>query len=56
MLVSSMHPVAILRAVFGIICSVSMLVSDALGDHIIDHLELHTMHILNVSHQKDSYL
>ena len=28
------HPVAILRAVFCIICSLSMLVSDALGDHM----------------------
>ena len=33
-LVSCVHPVAILRAVFCIICSLSMLVSDALGDHM----------------------
>ena len=31
-----MHPVAILRAVFCIICSLSMLVSDALGDHMVE--------------------
>ena len=36
MLVSCVHPVAILRAVFCIICSLSMLVSDALGDHIVE--------------------
>ena len=34
MLVSCVHLVAILRAVFCIICTLSMLVSDALGDHI----------------------
>ena len=34
MLVSCVHPVAILRAVFCIICSLSMLVSDALGEHM----------------------
>ena len=33
MLVSYVHPVAILRAVFCTICSLSMFVSDALGDH-----------------------
>ena len=33
MLVSCVHPVAILRAVFCTICSLSMFVSDALGDH-----------------------
>ena len=32
-LVSCVHPVAILRAVFCTICSLSMFVSDALGDH-----------------------
>ena len=37
MLVSYVHPVAILRAVFCIICSLSMLVSDALGDHMWKH-------------------
>ena len=31
-----MHPVAILRAVFCTICSLSVLVSDALGDHMAD--------------------
>ena len=31
-----MHPVAILRAVFYIICSLSMLVSDALSDHMVE--------------------
>ena len=31
-----MHPVAILRAVFCIICSLSMLISDALGDHMVE--------------------
>ena len=34
MLVSCVHPVAILRAVF---CIISMLVSDALGDHMVEH-------------------
>ena len=36
MLVSFVHPIAILRAVFCIICSLSMLVSDALGDHMVE--------------------
>ena len=35
MLVLCVHPVAILSAVFCIICSLSMLVSDALGDQIV---------------------
>ena len=35
MLVSCVHPVAILRAVFCTICSLSM-VSDALGDHMVE--------------------
>ena len=35
MLVSCVHPVAILRAVFCTICS-SMFVSDALGDHMVE--------------------
>ena len=34
MLVSCVYPVAILRTVFCIICSLSMLVLDALGDHM----------------------
>ena len=36
MLVSCVHPVAILRAVFCTICSLSMFVSDALGDHMVE--------------------
>ena len=36
MLVSCVHPVAILKAVFCIICSLSMLVSNALGDHMVE--------------------
>ena len=36
MLVSCVHPVATLRAVVCIICSLSMLVSDALGDHMVE--------------------
>ena len=36
MLVSCVHPVAILSAVFSIICSLSMLVSDALGDQMVE--------------------
>ena len=36
MLVSCVHLVAILRAVFCTICSLSMLVSDALGDHMVE--------------------
>ena len=31
-----MHPVAILRAVFCTICSLSMFVSDALGDYMVE--------------------
>ena len=34
MLVYCVHPVSILRAVFCTNCSLSMLVSDALGDHM----------------------
>ena len=37
-LVSCVHPVAILRAVFRTICSLSMFVSDTLGDQIIKAL------------------
>ena len=36
MLVSCVHPVAILRAVFCTICSLSMLVLGALGDHMVE--------------------
>ena len=36
MLVSCVHPVTILRAVFRTICSLSMFVSDALGDHMVE--------------------
>ena len=36
MLVSRVHPVVILSAVFCIICSLSMLVSDALGDQMVE--------------------
>ena len=36
MLVSCVHPVAILRAVFCTICNLSMFVSDALGDHMVE--------------------
>ena len=36
MLVSFVHPVAILSAVFGIICSLSMLVSDTLGNQMVE--------------------
>ena len=36
MLVSCVHPVAILRAVFCTICSLSMFVSDALGDQMVE--------------------
>ena len=36
MLVSCVHPVAILRAVFSTICSLSMFVSDALDDHMVE--------------------
>ena len=36
MLVSCVHPVALLSAVFCIICSLSILVSDALGDHMVE--------------------
>ena len=36
MLVSCVHPVAILRAVFCTICSLSMFVSDSLGDHMVE--------------------
>ena len=36
MLVSCVYPVDILSTVFCIICSLSMLVSDALGDHMVE--------------------
>ena len=36
MLVSCVHPVAILRTVFCTICSLSRLVSDALDDHMVE--------------------
>ena len=36
MLVSCVQPVAILRTVFCTNCSLSMFVSDALGDHLVD--------------------
>ena len=36
MLVSCVHPVAILKAVFCTICSLSMFVSDVLGDHMVE--------------------
>ena len=36
MLVSCVHLVAILRAVFCTICCLSMFVSDALGDHMVE--------------------
>ena len=36
---SCVHPVAILRAVLCTICSLSMFVSDALGDHMVGILE-----------------
>ena len=36
MLVSCVHPVAILRAVFSTISSLPRLVSDALGDHMVE--------------------
>ena len=36
MLVSCVHPVVIPRAVFCTICSLSMFVSDALGDHMVE--------------------
>ena len=34
--VTVVHPVAILSAVFCVICSVLMFVSDASGDHIVE--------------------
>ena len=37
MLVSCVQPVVILRAVFCIICSLSMSDLDALGDHMVEH-------------------
>ena len=36
MLVSVVHPVAILSAVFCVICSLLMFVSDARGDHMVE--------------------
>ena len=47
MLVSCLHPVAILRAVFCTICSLSMFVSDALGDHMV---ELPIITTINIRH------
>ena len=34
--VSVVHPVAILNAVFCVICSLLMFVSDAIGDHMVE--------------------
>ena len=34
--VSVVHPVAILSAVFCVICSLLMFVSDAIGDHMVE--------------------
>ena len=50
---SCVHPVAILRAVVCAICSLSMFVSDALGDHMVSlclpHLvEVRTLSVLIV--------
>ena len=36
MFVSVVHPVAILSAVFCVICSLLMVVSDARGDHMVE--------------------
>ena len=36
MFVSVVHPVAILSAVFCVICSLLMFVSDACGDHMVE--------------------
>ena len=36
MLVSWVHPVAILSALFCIVCSLSMFVCDVVGDHTVD--------------------
>ena len=36
MLVSVVHPVAILSAVFCVICSLLMFVSDGSGDHMVE--------------------
>ena len=36
MFVSVVHPIAILSAVFCVICSLLMFVSDAIGDHIVE--------------------
>ena len=35
-LVPRVHPVAIRRAMFCVVCSLLMLVSDAIGDHTVD--------------------
>ena len=37
MFVSAVHPVAILSAVFCVICSLLVLVSDVSGDHMVDN-------------------
>ena len=36
MFVSGVHPVAILSAVFSVICCLLMFVSDASGDHMVE--------------------
>ena len=36
MFVSVVHPVAILSAVFCVICSLLMFVPDAIGDHMVE--------------------
>ena len=48
-LVSCVHPVAILRAVFCTICSLSMFVSDVLGDHMVEGSKRHSLQAVELS-------
>ena len=49
---SVVHPVAILIAVFCVICSLLMFVSDASGDHMVEH-QTDTACVWLVCHSKE---
>ena len=53
MLVSCVHAVAIISAVFCIICSLSMLVSDASGDHPHVTKHAHATRVQNTTFYSD---
>ena len=51
MLVSCVHPVAIIRTVFCTIYSLSMFVSDALDDHMVESSKRHSLQVVELSQQ-----